>query len=226
MHRNVLVLSFAMALIAACGAPPEPTIGTRSGLNGFSVPPPGGWGLEPWICSGPVGSHPAWVPTNHPWPIDTTNGWCQWMPTPNAGIYPYHVWACDPGDPTHNGSMQIYSENNYGGDCALIWGGDTAHPLDPYMYDADLVEVNGWHSIWTPVGGTQQFKGIKSIKIGPYTSAYFCEGPFTGPPGAPCNLYPSSASSNNNPTSVNWPQMLWNNGLFFETAAIQLQALR
>jgi len=222
MHRTILTLSIAIALAAACGAPPEPTIGTRFGLNGYSVPPPGGWGTEPWICSGPVGSFPAWVPTNYPWPMNTTNSWCQWMPTPNAGIFPYHVWSCET-TPTHNGSMQLYSGPGYTGSCAAVWGGDTAHPLDAYWYDADLVEVNGWHSIWTPVGGTQQFAGIKSVKIGPHTSAQFCQGPLTGPAGAPCNAYSALGVGTQN-TGVNWTAMIASNGLYFETAAFWIQA--
>jgi len=68
MHRTILTLSIAIALAAACGAPPEPTIGTRFGLNGYSVPPPGGWGTEPWICSGPVGSYGGNFPSQRPPP--------------------------------------------------------------------------------------------------------------------------------------------------------------
>lgn len=225
MNLKPLVIFVTAALLTvACVSDPLPEPTGSQELNGFSVPPPGGWGTEPWVCAGAVGSHPAWIPTNNPWPMNTTNSWCQWMPASTAGIFPYHVWSCDT-TVTHNGSMQLYSGSNYTGDCALVWGGDTAHPLDAYWYDADLVEVNGWHSIWTPVGGTQQFVGIKSVKFGPYTSAQLCMGPLTGSAGSPCNAY-TSMGVGTGPISVGYPNLLQSNGLFFETAAFAIQALR
>lgn len=214
-------LLLLFVLLCACGAPPEDISVTTAAVNGYSVPPSGGWGTEPWICSGPVGTHPAWVPTSYPWPMNTTNSWCQWQPSPTAGMYPYHVSTCSwSPDPVWNGTAYLYSEPGYGGSCALVYGDGTT----PYGYDADLVEVNGWHSIWTPTGGTQQFAGIKSIKFGPHTGASLCAGPLTGPTSNPCNAY-HSIGVGTGTTGTSWTAMIDpNGGLFFETAAFQIWA--
>lgn len=201
-------------LLFGCGGRPLDAGTTEQAVTFNSPAPPGGWGTQPWLCS-----PQSWNPiVSNNWPV---NGWCSWQPDPNSGLYPPHVSTCAwSPDPIWNGTIYIYSENNFGGSCAMIWADTT-----PLIMNVDLVEVNGWHSQWTPPGGTLQYKNIKSMKIGPYTSAYLCSGPFTGPPGAPCNLYPSMGLGSF-ASGAGYPNMLTAGGLYFETAAIQLQATR
>jgi hypothetical protein len=229
MNRLATTILLAVVLAAgACGAAPEPTAETQSALVGQSVPPAGySWNSysQPWVCAGAVGTHPAWNPMSAPWPLNTTNSWCQWMPTPN-GANPWNVDFCWAGG-TPNGAVDIYSNTDYTGSCARLYGLSASiyglgHDA-PFSWNADLVEANGWHSTWTPPGGTPQFQGIKSMIIGPQTDLLLCEGPFTGPGGAPCNAY-RAEGFHIGPNQVGYPGMIGSNGLFFETAALRVNA--
>lgn len=230
MIRKLLpIVALSALLLGACGAPPEATAETESALNGHSVPPANySWNSysQPWTCAPAVGTHPLWNPMVNPWPMNSVNSWCQWMPATSTSLLPWNVDNCWSGG-TPSGAVDIYSNTNFTGSCARVFGlgapiyglGHTA----PMEWDADLIEVNGWHSLWTPPGGTPQFAGIKSIVVGPQTDLYLCQGPFTGPPGARCNAYVSWGMSTGG-IQVGLPNMLQSSGLFFETAALRVNA--
>lgn len=221
LRQPIAALLLAAALcftVAACSAPPEEAVAkVQSAVTIHSTPPAGSsWANqeEPWLCSPST-----WNPiVGNNWP---PNGWCSWQPDPNSDIYPWNVSFCTV-NPDWAGSIQIYSEENFGGDCAQVFA---APGGGAFQWNVDLVEVNGWHSIWTPPGGTPQFKGIKSMKVANHTSVLLCNGPFTGPSGAPCNLYPFLGISNTSNGSTSYPHILTPGGLFFEVAAFQIQAL-
>lgn len=209
LRRYLVSTALCLVVASACGVP-EPVAEVTSALNGVSVPPPGGWGTEPWLCAG------TWDPMNTPWPA---HGWCQWQPGTTGGGNPWGVTPCHGTGPTVPGTMDLWSQKNYGGSCARITGNGTAG----YWWDSDLIQVNGWLSIWTPVGGTEQFVGVKSIKVAPHTAVQLCQGPLTGNASDPCNAYISWGIATG-PVMVGYPAMVQAGGLFFQTAALTLAA--
>lgn len=220
-----LLIPLALFITAlSCGAPPEPErIGPWvAELNGFSQYPVQN---EPWLCSGPVAPYPAWMPNISPWPMNTINSWCQWQPASweTSSQYPYQVWSCDlagnPNPPWH-GSAYLFNADSFAGDCANIWGGTSAQPLAAYQYDADVVELNGWHSTWTPAGGSASRMMIRSIKMAPYTRLILCPGPLTGPASQPCQTSPAVDVT----TTSLGATFQYGVGFLTEIAAIQIQA--
>lgn len=202
----------------------ETAVETSAALNGFSTYPSQN---EPWTCLGPVSPYPAWTPNTNPWAMNAVNSWCQWQPASweSSSQFPFHVWSCVPGgpqaSPQWNGSAQLYSGDHETGSCALTWGGDTAHPLDPYQYDADLFELNGWHDTWT-TNGSAQTLSIKSMIIGPWTHLIICSDPLTGPPSATCTgAHGADITTGPNPVPYNFVDF----GAFY-IAAMQIQAVQ
>lgn len=233
MHRSarlfIFALSFALASLG-CGVPPEEDVAAeQSALNGHSIAPAAySWNSysQPWTCAPAQGTHPQWLPMTNPWPMNTQNSWCQWMPATSTSLLPWNVDECWSGG-TPSGAVDIYSNTDYTGSCARLFGlGAPIYGVGhmaPFLWDADLMEVNGWHSTWTPPGGTPQFAGVKSMIIGPQTDVVLCAGPFTGPVGSPCNAY-TSQGIHIGPIQIGYPNMIQSNGLFFETAAIKINA--
>lgn len=230
MIRKMLIsLATIAVMTCACGAPPEPVAASQSALIGSSVPPAAyNWNSysQPWVCAGAVGSHPTWNPMVSPLPMNNTNSWCQWMPATSTSLLPWNTDECWPGG-TPSGAIDIYSNTNLTGSCARLYGlGAPVYGLGhtaPFTWNADLMEVNGWHSTWIPTGGTPQFAGVKSVSIGPYTAATFCAGPITGPEGAPCQYHQIGVGTFG--AGVSYQGMIDPaGGLFFETAAIKVWA--
>jgi hypothetical protein len=210
--RRLLALPVILLLAASCGGPaPDLTGEAESALNGHSiVPPGGGWTsfTQPWLCDVPIG----WNPMISTWPA---HGHCQWMPSATSGP-DWNVQKCI-GDPTTPGTADIYSFSGNAGSCARIAGlGGTT----PFQWDSDLVQVNGWLSIWINSGGFPKQTSINSIKVAPHTEVILCEGPFTGPANNPCNAY-NAFQVDTGPVVISYPSLP-----IYQPAAIQIKALQ
>lgn len=203
----LLALFLLSLALGACGAPPtaDEAVGqTQSALNGHSAQE---WTTtQPWLCyvNNPM------TATSFP-----AYSWCTWQPDPNSDFLPYGVSKCVGSAPTKPGSIWVYQYQYFGGQCAEVM--DPHGMSAPYQWDSDLVQANGWLNTYE---GTTS---IQSMKLGPFTSALLCNGPFTGPAGAPCQSRAIGLGGLQT-VAVNYPTMIYSDGTFFATAAIQLQA--
>lgn len=208
----IRIAALLAVLPCACSAPPEPAAETASALNGQSVPPPGGWGNGPQICSG------TWNPMAQLWPA---HGFCVWQPDPGAPGYPWNVGPCLGPAPSVPGTIWIYSGENYTGSCAQV---ANAFNTTPYQFDSDLVQYNGWLSIWHQ-NLTKHAVWIKSIRWAPTTRVQLCDGPFSatsGPPNVLCAPPSIAVGGDSGAQGLNIPNLILSNGAYYIPAAIQL----
>jgi hypothetical protein len=74
-------------------------------------------------------------PIAQPWP---THGWCTFQPNPSIGPPPPGVGPCDLNVPPFAGQVDLYTGDNFTGQCARITG--------PAFNDWTQFALNGWNA--------------------------------------------------------------------------------
>jgi len=186
-QKLILFLAcLAFSLAVSCGGMPtteETTTQTTSSLS------------APWICS-PITYDPTAL-VNGGWP---NQGYCQWQPSPTAGVLPPNVTACNT-DPLYpqghppSGAIDAFDHPNYTGHCARIFGGINT----PLHWDYAHVVVNGWDTFeWPPNTKGPVYTHIQSVVIGNRRTSFTVWSDGGANPGS-CNSDGTCKSIYNDP---------------------------